>query len=268
VRQVRKRCPDVFRRIYSIAANTFRETIRNKILYAILAFALFVIGMTFFLADLSVGDFARIIADVGLASIHVFGVIMAIFLGITLISNEVDRRTIYIILSKPVRRHEFVLGKTLGLSFTLALTTLAMAIVLFFVHLGYQFGGRAEPGIFIASAGIYMELVLLTCLASLFSAFTTPVLSAIFTISLFLVGHLTNYLYAVGNQSNVAVVRWGGRILYYLLPNLENFNWKNEVAYGGVRSLSIAGCAAGYLACYAACVLCVSCLLFSRKDFK
>ena len=82
----------MLRRIVSIAANTFRETIRNKILYAILAFALFVIGMTFFLADLSVGDFARIIADVGLASIHVFGVIMAVFLGINLVSNEVDRK--------------------------------------------------------------------------------------------------------------------------------------------------------------------------------
>jgi ABC-type transport system involved in multi-copper enzyme maturation permease subunit len=255
-------------RILSIAANTFRETIRNKILYAILAFALFVIGMTFFLADLSVGDFARIIADVGLASIHVFGVIMAIFLGITLISNEVDRKTIYVILSKPVRRHEFILGKTLGLSFTLALTTLAMSVVLFLVHLGYQFGGRAEPGIFIASAGIYMELVLLTCLASLFSTFTTPVLSAIFTISLFLLGHLTNYLVAVGEQSNAAAVRWGSRTLFYLLPNLENFNWKYEVPYGGLQSPSVLGWAAGYLAFYAACVLCLSCLLFARKDFK
>jgi ABC-type transport system involved in multi-copper enzyme maturation permease subunit len=256
------------RRILSIAANTFRETIRNKILYAILAFALFVIGMTFFLADLSVGDFARIIADVGLASIHVFGVIMAIFLGINLISNEVDRKTIYIILSKPVRRHEFILGKTLGLSFTLALTTLAMTTVLFFVHLVYQYGGRAEPGIFIASAGIYMELVLLTCIASLFSTFTTPVLSAIFTISLFLVGHLMNYLHAVGDQSKIPGVRWGSRVLFYLLPNLENFNWKNEVAYGALRSASVLGWAAGYLVTYAACVLFLSCLLFARKDFK
>jgi len=256
------------RRILSIAANTYRETIRNKILYAILAFALFAIGMTFFLADLSVGDFARIIADVGLASIHVFGVVMAIFLGITLVSNEVDRKTIYIILSKPVRRHEFIFGKTLGLSFTLALTTLAMSAVLFLVHLAYQFGGRAEPGIFIAAAGIYMELVLLTCLASLFSTFTTPVLSAIFTISLFLLGHLSSYLYAIGEQSKVAAVRWGSQAIFYLLPNLENFNWKNEVAYGGLRSASVLGWAAGYLLCYAACVLCLSCLLFARKDFK
>jgi len=258
----------MFRRIFSIAANTFRETIRNKILYAILAFALFVIGMTFFLADLSVGDFARIIADVGLASIHIFGVIMAVFLGINLVSNEVDRKTVYILLSKPVRRFEFIFGKTLGLGVTLLLTTLAMASVLFLVHLSYRYGGRAEPGIFIASAGIYMELLLLICLATLFSTFTTPVLSAIFTLSLFLVGHVTDYLHVLGERSQVAAVRWGSRFIFYLLPNLENFNWKNEVAYGGLKSFSILGWAAGYLAAYAACVLCLSCFLFARKDFK
>jgi ABC-type transport system involved in multi-copper enzyme maturation permease subunit len=255
-------------RILSIAANTFRETIRNKILYAILAFALLVIGMTFFLADLSVGDFARIIADVGLASIHVFGVIMAIFLGITLVSNEVDRKTIYVILSKPVRRFEFIFGKTLGLSFTLALTTIAMASVLFIIHLAYRYGGRAEPGIFIASAGIYMELMLLTCLATLFSTFTTPVLSAIFTLSLFLVGHVSNYLYVLGEQSKTATVRWGSQALFYLLPNLEIFNWKNEVPYGLLKSFPAVGWAAAYLVSYAACVLCLSCLLFARKDLK
>ena len=256
------------RRILSIAANTFRETIRNKILYAILAFALFVIGMTFFLADLSVGDFTRIIVDVGLAAIHVFGVIMAVFLGITLVSNEVDRKTIYLILSKPVRRFEFILGKTLGLNFTLALTTLAMAMLLFLLHLAYRHGGRAEPGIFVASAGICMELVLLTCLATLFSTFTTPVLSAIFTLSLFLVGHVTNYLYVLGEQSQVPAVQWGSKALFYLLPNLENFNWKNEVVYGGAGSLAVPGLAAGYLALYGAGVIVLACLLFSRKDFK
>ena len=258
----------MFARILSIAVNTFRETIRNKILYAILAFALFVIGMTFFLADLSVGDFARIIADVGLASIHLFGVIMAVFLGISLISNEVDRKTIYIILAKPVRRFEFIFGKTLGLGVTLLLTTLAMAVVLFLVHLVYRYGGRAEPGIFIASAGIYMELLLLICLATFFSTFTTPVLSAIFTLSLFLVGHITDYLYVLGEQSQIAAVRWGSRLLFYLLPNLENFNWKNAVVYGGLAPVSLLGWAAAYLVCYAGCILCISCLLFARKDFK
>lgn len=254
--------------IFSIAANTFRETIRNKILYAILAFALFVIGLTFFLADLSVGDLARIIADVGLASIHIFGVIMAVFIGITLVSNEVERKTVYLILSKPVPRWEFIVGKALGLSLTLALTTLVMALLLFVVHAGYKYGGRAEPGIFVASAGIYMELVLLICLASFFSTFTTPVLSAIFTLSMFLIGHLTKDLLIFGGRSKSAMVQWTSKVLFYLLPNLENFNWKNEVPYGGARSLSVVPLAAGYLLAYAAAVLLLACLLFSRKDFK
>ncbi|MGZ9163509.1 MAG: ABC transporter permease, partial [Candidatus Deferrimicrobiaceae bacterium] len=146
-------------RILSIAANTFRETIRNKILYAILAFALFVIGLSYFLADLSVGELTRIIADVGLACIHIFGVIMAVFIGITLVSHEVERKTVYLILSRPVPRWEFVVGKTMGLCGTLAMTTLVMAGTLFLVHAGY--GGIAEGGILVASVGIYFELVLL-----------------------------------------------------------------------------------------------------------
>jgi ABC-type transport system involved in multi-copper enzyme maturation permease subunit len=255
-------------RILAIAANTFRETIRNKILYAILAFALFVIGLTFFLADLSVGDFARVIANIGLGCIHVFGVVMAVFLGITLVSQEVEKKTVYLILSKPVPRWEFVVGKTAGLSMTLALTTLAMAVVLFLVHSGYRLGGKTEAGIFIASAGIYMELILLVCLASFFSTFTTPVLSAIFTLSMFVIGHVTGNLLAFGSLSESAAVRGASMGLYYLLPNLEIFNWKNDVVYGGARSLSVVPPAAAYLGAYGAAVLVLACLLFSRKDFK
>jgi ABC-type transport system involved in multi-copper enzyme maturation permease subunit len=253
-------------RILSIAANTFLETIRNKILYAILAFALFVIGTTYFLADLSVGELARIIADIGLACIHVFGVIMAVFIGITLVSQEVERKTIYLVLSKPVPRWEFIVGKSLGLSVTLALTTIVMAATLFLVHAGY--GGALEPGILIASAGIYLELVMLICLATLFSTFTTPVLSAIFTLSMFLIGHVSGDLLVFGGRAASGAVRWASSLLFYTLPNLENFNWKNEVVYGGVRSPGVLVMATGYLVCYCAAVLAAACLLFSRKDFK
>jgi ABC-type transport system involved in multi-copper enzyme maturation permease subunit len=254
-------------RILSIAANTFRETIRNKILYAILAFALLVIGLSYFLADLSVGDLARIIADVGLACIHVFGVIMAVFLGITLVSQEVERKTVYLILSRPVPRWEFIVGKAAGLCGTLFLTTLVMALTLFVVHAGH-WGGEFEPGILVASAGIYMELVLLTCLASLFSSFTTPVLSAIFTLSMFLIGHVSGDLLVFGGRAESGTVRAASAVLFYVLPNLENFNWKNEVAHGGAGSLAVIPFAAGYLLAYCAAVLVLACLLFSRKDFK
>ncbi len=253
-------------RILYVSLNTFRETIRNKILYAILAFALIVIGLSYFLADLSVGDLARIIADVGLACIHVFGVIMAVFLGITLVSHEVERKTVYIILSKPVRRWEFIVGKALGLCMTLALTTGVMAVTLFLVHAGY--GGAAEKGILVASGGVWFELILLICLATFFSTFTTPVLSAIFTLSMFLIGHVSGDLLVFGGRATSAAVQWSSRILFFLLPNLEHFNWKNEVVYGGARSFSLIPGALGYLACYCAAVLFAACLLFSRKDFK
>jgi len=254
------------RRIFSIGANTFRETIRNKVLYIILAFALLVIGLSRFLADLSVGELTRIIVDVGLACIHLFGVLIAVFIGITLISDEVERKTIYLVLSRPVPRWEFLVGKAFGLSGTLALVTLVMACTLFVVHLGY--GGVPETGIVIAAAGIYMELVLLICLASLFSTFTTPTLSAIFTLSMFLIGHISKDLVAFGARAKSGAVRMVSGILFYLLPNLETFNWKNEVVFGGVRSPAVLAFPAGYLLFYCSSVLLLACLIFSRKDFR
>jgi len=254
------------RRVSSIAANTFRETIRNKILYVILAFALVVIGLTWFLADLSMGELSRIVADVGLASIHLFGVTIAVFLGITLVSQEMERKTIYLVLSKPVPRWEFVLGKATGLCATLLLTTSVMALTLFAVYAAYS--GKAEAGILVASAGVYLELILLVCLATLFSTFTTPTLSAMFTLALFLIGHLSQSLFLTGGRAKSAGARAAASFLFYLLPNLEIFNWKNGVVYGEVRSAAILLPAAGYLAFYGGAVLLLACFLFSRKDFK
>ena len=254
------------RRLLSIAANTFRETVRNKILYVILAFALVVIGLTWFLADLSMGELSRIVADVGLASIHLFGVTNAVFLGITLVSQEMERKTIYLVLSKPVPRWEFVIGKAAGLCATILLTTSLMAATLFAVYAAYS--GKAEAGILIASAGIYLELVLIVSIAAFFSTFTTPTLSAMFTLALFLIGHLSQSLYVLGTKSTTAGARTAASALFYLLPNLEIFNWKDAVVYGGVRSPALLLPAAGYLACYGTAVLLLACLLFSRKDFK
>jgi Cu-processing system permease protein len=256
----------MLRRVLSLAANTFRETVRNKILYVILAFALLVIGLTWFLADLSMGELSRIIADVGLASIHLFGVTIAVFLGITLVSQEVDRKTIYLILSKPVPRWEFVVGKAMGLSSTLLLTTTLTAFTLFAVHAVY--GGKAEPGILLASAGIYLELVLLVCIATFFSTFTTATLSAMFTLALFLIGHLSGHLLQYGGRSKDAAVRAASAGLFYLLPNLEIFNLKNEVVHGQARSLEALAGMAGYFACYGGAVLLLACLIFARKDFR
>jgi hypothetical protein len=141
-----------------------------------------------------------------------------------------------------------------------------MAAMLLLVHAGY--GKAFEPGILVASVGIFMESVLLVCLASLFSTFTTPILSAMFTLSMFLIGHISKDLLVFGERSHGPIFRWASRLLFYALPNLEMFNWKNEVVYGGARSPEILLPAVGYLFCYGAGVLCLACQLFSRKDFK
>ncbi|TFG60793.1 MAG: ABC transporter permease [Deltaproteobacteria bacterium] len=172
----------------------------------------------------------------------------------------------YLVLSKPVPRWEFVLGKAAGLCSTILLTTSVMAVTLFVVYAAYS--GKAEPGILVASAGVYLELVLLVCLATLFSTFTTPTLSAMFTLALFLIGHLSQTLFVLGGRAKSAVARAAASFLFYLLPNLEIFNWKNGVVYGDIRSPAILLPAVGYLVCYGAAVLLLACLLFSRKDFK
>lgn len=254
------------RRMLSIAANTFRETVRNKVLYVILAFALVIIGLSWFLADLSMGDFSRIVADVGLACIHLFGVLIAIFLGISLVSQELDRKTIYLILSRPVPRWEFVLGKAAGLCATVFLTTAITGATLFGVHAAYS--QQAEVGILLASAGIFLELVLLVCIATLFSSFTTPTLSAMFTLAFFLIGHLSEGLYRAETQLKSAAAKGVASVLFHIMPNLENFNWKNGVVYGEVRSAALLLPAIGYLVLYGSAVLLLACLLFTRKDFK
>jgi len=254
------------RRLLSIAANTFRETVRNKVLYVILAFALVVIGLSWFLADLSMGEFSRIVTDVGLACIHLFGVTIAVFLGITLVSQELDRKTIYLILSRPVPRWEFVLGKAAGLCTTILLTTSVMAATLFGVHAAYSM--QPEIGILLASAGIYLELVLLVCIATLFSTFTTPTLSAMFTLAFFAIGHLSHGLFLAESQLESAGAKAIATVLFHIMPNLEMFNWKNGVIYGDVRSPAILLPAAEYLVLYGSAVLLLACLLFTRKDFK
>ncbi len=253
-------------RLLHIAANTFRETARNKVLYVILAFALVVIGLSWFLADLSMGELSRIIVDVGLACIHLFGVTIAVFLGIALVSQELDRKTIYLILSRPVPRWEFVLGKAAGLCATILLTTSVMAVTLFGVHAAYS--GGAETGILLASAGIYLELVLLVCIATLFSTFTTPTLSAMFTLALFVIGHLSQGLYMMEEHFKSSGAEEVSMFLFYILPNLEIFNWKNGVVHGDIRSPAILIPAAGYLVFYGSAVLLLACRIFARKDFK
>ena len=252
--------------ILTIALNTFKECIRDKILYNLLIFAMLMIGLSAFLSKLAIGVQIRIVKDIGLGSISIFGVLIAIFLGIGLVSKEIERRTIYTILSKPVQRYSFLLGKFAGLLLTLFINIAIMTIAL--IVLIYSMGGDSNLLLFEAIFLIFIELVVITSIALFFSTFTTPTLSAIFTLSFFVIGHLTGYIRLFGSQSELQFVRQLSDILYYVLPNLESFNIKSMVMYAEAVEWKLFFLSTMYGLIYASLVLVLSVIIFQKRDFK
>lgn len=252
-------------RILSISLNTFRENLREKLLYNLLVFALLMIGSSILLSRLTLGDANRLILDLGLASINLFGVIIAIFVGIGLVSKEIDKKTIYTIISKPVRRSEFLLGKYLGLSITLLVNTLIMVagllVVLQFMNV------PIELILFKSLLLIFIELEIITAVALLFSTFTSSTLSAIFSLAIYVIGHLTADLKLLGEKLDAAS-RAILNAVYYVLPNLERFNLKGHVIHRlevGPADLALIVC---YGIAYTALLLLLSTVIFQRRDFQ
>jgi len=252
-------------RVWAIASNTFREAIRDRILYLLLVFALFFIAFAQILSLLTVGSEEKIIKDLGLASISLFGVLTAIFIGVSLVSKEIERRTIYTIVSKPIHRYQFILGKYCGLVLTLLVNT---AVMTFWFYLILGLKGFADPRLLLAVWLTFLELLLVTALALLFSSFSTPLLSTLFTLSLYLVGHLTWSLSLLRERVTSPAGRWVCSALYFLLPNLEIFNVKGEVVHGSALPPHLLFWAFLYLLGYGGVVLTVASVIFQRKDFN
>lgn len=252
---------------WAIAVNTFREAIRDKILYNLLFFALGVMLFSVVIGNLTLGERLRIMQDIGLASMSVFGLLIAIFVGIQLVYKEISRRTVYVLLSKPVHRWQFVLGKYLGLALTIAVNTALMALALFVVLKafgGWQFRWLMAIGVLL----IVAELMLITAVALFFSTFSTPTLSAMFTLGVYVIGHLSADLKVLGAVSKSPGVRELTTAVYYLLPNLENFNLKTEVVYSLPVAPGFVLWALAYGAAYTALLLAASVLVFGQRDFK
>ena len=253
------------RRIISIAMNTFRETLREKILYNLLFFALLMIGSSLLFARITYGEFERLILDIGLGSINLFGVIIAVFVGIGLVSKEIDKKTIYTILSKPVPRYEFLLGKYLGLCLTLLVNTGVMVVGLLLVLQTMQI--PIDSLLFKSLILIYAELVVVTAIALLFSTFTSATLSAIFTLAVYIIGHLSADLKVMGQKLGST----GETLLntiYYLVPNLERFNLKGHVIHKLDVGLADMTLIVAYGVAYAALLLLLASIIFQRRDFQ
>ncbi len=266
--QMNKR-PFVWWRIAAIARNSFREAVRDRVLYNLVLFVLILTAGAVFLGELSGGQERKIIVDLGLSAMLLFGVFIAIFVGVGLVYKEIERRTVYAILSKPVGRGEFLVGKYLGLCLTLLVNVIVMGVgvslALIYVRRGWDpLALTIWPAILL----LYVELMILTSVALLFSSFSSPALSALLTFFVFIIGHFSADLKGLATSMNSVGARWLFAGLYYLLPNLTNYSFITSAAHGQSPNSTNFLAAILYGGIYIVVMLAAATLVFGRRSFK
>lgn len=261
--------PSSARRVKAIALNTFRESIRDRVLYNLILFVLILVGASIFVSDLSIYHHTEFTASLGLSAMLVFGALIAIFIGVGLVYKEIDKRTIYNLLSKPVHRHEFIIGKYLGLCITLlvnsAIMVLATELALLYVNDGFV---PVQMSVLSAAYLIYLELALVVAVALMFSSFSTPLLAALFSFAIYVIGHFSADLRLAAALSDSAVTRAVLNALYYLLPNLSNFGFIAEASHGQLAPVRMAVSATVYAVIYISILLSAAALIFQKRNFK
>lgn len=262
-----------------IAINGFRESVRDKVMYSLVVFAILLIGASYMLGQLTAGQDLKIMKDLGLSSISIFGLFMAVFIGVSLVSKEVERRSIYGLLAKPVRRHEVVLGKFGGLALTLtvniAVMTVALYAVLAYVSWGEnEFARQAreapalDPAMLKAVVLILVQLLIVTATALFFSTFSTPILSAGLTVGTFIAGYFSQDLRNFDQVVNSKAAQVLARVISYVLPNLAPFDVTSQVVHGLPVTAGYMATTIGYGVVYIGILLVLAATAFSRRDFK
>lgn len=259
--------PGKIHKIKTIAGNTFREAVRDRILYNLVFFVLLITAAAVFLGELTAGHEARTIVGLGLAAMLFFGTFIAIFVGVGLVSKEIEKRTVYTIFSKPVTRGEFVIGKYLGLCLTLLVNVAVMGVG---VSLALLFVGNSGLALTVWGAILllYFELALMTAVAILFSTFSSPALSAILAFLIFVIGHFSASLQQFGENLGSQAASLFFDFLYYVLPNFSHFSFASNAVHGGVPAVAHLGWGFGYAAVYAAMLLSLATVIFSYRNFK
>ena len=253
-------------KIVAVALNTFRESIRVRVFYSLLAFAMLLLAFSLVLANLTIGNEIKIIMDFGLAAISLFGVLIAIFVGISLVYKEMEKRTIYVILANPISRHQFVLGKYLGLSLTLLVEVVVMSACL--LALCYLKQQQIPWELFKAIVPIWLELQLILAVALFFSTFVSPFLSGLCTLAVFVIGHLTlDFKQLVVSLDNPALKKTAD-VLYYTFPNLEALNFKARVVHGIDIPWTEFFFSLGYAASYTLMTLAFALYIFNKRDIR
>jgi hypothetical protein len=260
-------------RVYAIALNTFREAIRHRVLYGILVVALGLNLFSLVLGEMSLHEEARVARDVGLGGVSLFGSITAIILGVSLLYGEIQRRTIHTIVSKPIERHEFVIGKYLGMAATLSLLVVIFAVEMYLV-LALQdvpFTARLGKALVLA----FFEVMVVAAVAIFFSSFSSPFLAGIFTFGVFFVGRVTPELRAAIESTRSDVARAVCKAALRVVPDLHMFSVSGSVMDGQHVTVhsgdfvpwSYVGTSGGYGLLYVAILLVLAIVIFSYRDF-
>ena len=252
---------------------------RDKVLYNLVVFAVLLMVVSYLLGQLTAGQDVKIIKDLGLAAISIFGLLIAVFIGIGLVWKEMERRSIYSLLAKPIRRHEFILGKYAGLSLTLcvnvAVMTLAFYAVLAYLDTQFPDTVRAawpapatDAGMLPAIGLIVVELLLVTAIALFFSTFSGPFLSAALTLGLWTIGHFNADLRNFEAVVESPAAAYAARGLYYVLPNFAAFDIKTQAVHALPVPAGYVATTAAYGVVYIALLLAGAITIFSKRDFK
>jgi len=251
-------------RILKIALNTFKEAIRNRLYFLFIFFALFFLFSSRILSLLTVGDDIKVMKDIGLATLSLFQSLIALFIGADLIFKEMEKKTIYNILSKPVGRCEFLLGKYLGVAITLFVNILFMGFV-FITYLLLN-KGKFEIAFLIALFLIYIESLIISSFSILFSTFSTPILSFVFTFFIYIIGHVSFGLWTLIERVKRPFEKYLTLAIYYILPNLENFNLRNEIVNVGSIPEVFVIRAIFYGILYGSAIFFLSLFIFQKRD--
>jgi ABC-type transport system involved in multi-copper enzyme maturation permease subunit len=267
------------RAIRLVAGAVFRESVRDRVPLTVVGFGILLVSGSYLIGQMTAGQDLKIIKDLGLAALSILGLFIAVFFGIGLVAKELERRSIYSLLSKPVTREQFILGKFFGVSLTLAVNLLAMCAA-FYVVLFYQQMTATEAQklawpapatdarLMVAVVLIFGELMVVTAVALFFSTFAGPLTSILFTLGLWVAGHFNADLRHFEEVMDAPVAAWVARVLYYVLPNLAPFNVKAEVVHGVGVSASHVGLTLAYAAVYVTLLLVAAMAIFRRRDFK
>jgi ABC-type transport system involved in multi-copper enzyme maturation permease subunit len=266
------------RAILLVAGAVFRESVRDRVPYSMVLFSVLLMAASYLIGQMTAGQDLKIIKDLGLASIAIFGLLIAVFIGIGLVSKEVERKSVYALLSKPVSRPQFILGKFLGLMLTLVVNISAMTAAFYGVLLYLKIVNpnlelvglppSLDPRLLLAIGLILAELMVVTALALFFSTFSSPLLATLLTLGLWVAGHFNADLRNFENVIDNAAVAWIARVIYYVLPNLAPFDVKAEVVHGFPVTLRHVGLTLAYAVVYTGLLLTAAIAVFRRRDFK